>query len=464
VVVNNLTITCPAGVASVRLNLTLGSDNPFQMPLTVKKLHREEASAASGTRPDGLRRGPTTTPPPIEPALTLTKATVKGAGRYPPVMTPCSEQIVYNGIRTFSVDADSGRLTVLNGTAHGPAAAAAASSPPSHQLCFHLDASRELVVTVKCHESLSTWALREEDGHIRMGSAGRDASEDVCLSVVESNSTRVSCQPRSYYTDPSPEGACQSMQWRVLPVACAEATTWAHDRISGLISSRAPGAKGRCLTSVGPVESNNLAVSVVVMEQDEPGRRPVILGGDDLDLDPDPGASAGSPVSAFLDRQCGSSLTVAIGVATQRDVTERYGDMASESALLSVATALAGLGPLPKEHHAQRVRTKISYPKALLDLDPVDEPPPLHLPVESLAALFSKHASWWRRFYDRSWVDLGGGPADGGSGEWADLERFYFSMLYLMGSSMREGSVPPSLWGPFSTSDTPKVGSCGIVR
>ncbi len=41
--------------------------------------------------------------------------------------------------------------------------------------------------------------------------------------------------------------------------------------------------------------------------------------------------------------------------------------------------------------------------------------------------LLEEHQAWWDEFYSRSWVDLGG-P----SGAWADLERFYASMLYLM--------------------------------
>ena len=77
----------------------------------------------------------------------------------------------------------------------------------------------------------------------------------------------------------------------------------------------------------------------------------------------------------------------------------------------------------------------------------------------SVSELLTAHTSWWSSFYDRGWVDLGG-PG----GDWAQLERFYVTMLYLMRGSMREGAVAPALWGPFSTSDTPRVSFSGGIQ
>ena len=557
VVLSSLTTSCPPGVYSVRLNLTLGSDNPFLMPLKIQR-PPEKGDPLFETMEDPLSPGgggPHASGSELgheRPALTLAKSSVRGAGRYPPVMTPCSNQIVYNGIRTFSVDGITRRLVIHNGTMASPAgspkrAESASPRPDSSRLCFHLEregeevegvrrashergtgrSSGSRVVTGPCQEDSQSWWVLGEDGYIRMdlgqdpniGALTRSAgwvsrgeehhhfirhadpeawragrasgnpddplralsSEDrLCLSVFERPpepgdraSPSVTCQPRSYYTDPSLEGACQSMRWQVLPVPCAEATTWSHDRSSGFIASLAPGAEGRCLTSVGPVASDNLAMSVVITGED--GHRPGMQG--DLDPDPDPSA-AGSSMSVFLDSPCGASLTVAIGVVTQRDAVERYGLGASdEESLTRMATLLAGLGPHPKEdRHAKWIQMHVMH----VDLDPdlgIHPDPDLDtvggqqtlssrdLFATRLAALMSEHATWWRRFYDRSWVDLGGGggvgPLDEGAaaGEWADLERFYWSMLYLMGCSMREGAVAPAAWGPFSTSDTPQVGT-----
>ena len=342
----NVTVKCPPGVQSARLNLTLGSDNVFEMPLQISD---------PGTFP-----------------LTLTKASVHDGGFVDLLLTPCNpQQIVYNGLRTFLVDPHTRRLTVANGT--------------QRKLCLRLlDEAAGRVVTAPCGPDAS-WAFDGASGEIRAGA-------DVCLGVQD-HGPQVACPKSSWYTDPSANGACQSMRWTVAAFSCAGpllpnvSTRWEFDVETSFMRAS---AAGRCLTSVGPLASNNAAVVVAIH-----GGRPVT------------GPAGVGQGQGLLDVSCGAAVPLTIGVATERD-----------------AGFQAAVSPL-------------SLARALASADRHDR---------------AAHAEWWRAFYDRSAVDLDGGAG----GEWAALEEYYCAMVYLLGCSMRPGRVAPSLWGPFSTTDFPQ--------
>ena len=476
VVLANVTATCPPGRAAVTVNLTLGSDNPFEMPLTVW-------STLPPLPPQLLSRDHP------QPVLALTKSSVHGAGLYSPVLTPCNQQqLVYNGLRTFDVDPDTRKLSVVNGTDAGPPrlclrlvpslsrghSSSRESTSSSRGPGSSGDSSKEpggsssrgprsggwRVVTGACGDPHSDWQL-DQEGLIRLladGSSDSGATHDICLGVHSNGGpSNVSCPPRSYYTSPSPDGACQSMQWSLLPQPCPAATRWSHDSETGFMHSLAASAAGRCLTSVGPVASNDLAISVQLLDDEAAAAAGTVVGHGAQRrrlAAAGPSADAGQ---VLMRCRCGATLSLAIGVVTQRDALERYRQArADPSTLLSVAAVLASprLGGEAGEG-GEKDRWSDPGPDkvALLKETRVQEGSLLDL-VErsSVSELLIAHTSWWSTFYDRSWVDLGG-PG----GDWEQLERFYLSMLYLMRGSMREGTVAPALWGPFSTSDTPRV-------
>lgn len=59
--------------------------------------------------------------------------------------------------------------------------------------------------------------------------------------------------------------------------------------------------------------------------------------------------------------------------------------------------------------------------------------------------LRARHCAWWREWWGRSDVHLGD----------AELERYYFGSLYLLGSGARPGKFPPGLYGLWQTTDSP---------
>jgi hypothetical protein len=342
----NAAVACPLGILRTRLNLTLASDNVFAMPMTVSA--------------PGL-------------PLTITKASVLNDGLVEPALAPCNpEYLVHNGLRTFSIHPATGALTVANGT--------------RRDLCLHLsDARAGTVVTAPCRRPATAWVFRAGAIALRRPAAGR-----LCLGVRD-NGPEIRCPNNSWFTDPSADGACQSTRWVVAAFACAAppagvSLRWDYDPATRFL--RAAEA-GRCLSSAGPLASNDAAVAVVAHGGAEP-----------------PAAAGAGAGQGLLDVRCGAVVRLAVGVATERDARRAAG----VEGPLALALALAAAPP----------------------------------------GGLSAHRAWWRGFYDRSAVDLGGA-----GGAWGPLEAFYCAMVYLMGCSMRPGRVAPSLWGPFSTTDSP---------
>ncbi|WP_329080103.1 glycosyl hydrolase family 95 catalytic domain-containing protein [Streptosporangium sp. NBC_01469] len=68
--------------------------------------------------------------------------------------------------------------------------------------------------------------------------------------------------------------------------------------------------------------------------------------------------------------------------------------------------------------------------------------------ASSVDALYAEHLDWWKDYWLRSYVDLDDDV----------LERFYYSSLYFLGSSLREGKTASGLYGIWATSDNPLWG------
>ncbi|GAA0435039.1 hypothetical protein Acor_32350 [Acrocarpospora corrugata] len=66
----------------------------------------------------------------------------------------------------------------------------------------------------------------------------------------------------------------------------------------------------------------------------------------------------------------------------------------------------------------------------------------------SVDALYAEHLDWWKNYWLRSYVDLDDDV----------LEKFYYSSLYFLGSSLREGKTASGLYGIWATSDSPLWG------
>ena len=270
---------------------------------------------------------------------------------------------------------------------------------------------------------------------------------------------------------------------------------WAHDPSTGFLRSLSPSASsavgGRCLTAVGPVESNDVAVAVHVSGEED-DTESSSASEDRGSKDKSMGSSGGGGRSTrddsvwrsvLIRAACGGSLRLAVGVATERDLKDGWdftsnhheGEkqvrapsplaMASRLARDLLQEEVTGSSDGPQD--GQRDKEDSSSTEGGLSPSGRNQKQQgsgehlgLHSDyndnrryrryVEAMAA----HTSWWAEWWERGWVDLGGEVSDS---EWAQLERFYVMMLYLMRGSMREGAVAPALWGPFSTTDTPQV-------
>ncbi|GAX82137.1 hypothetical protein CEUSTIGMA_g9565.t1 [Chlamydomonas eustigma] len=504
VALTNITVACPVGVQHVSLKLQLGSDNPYNLPLTILPSAASSQSHSLGQHGDGealkeapagrtvgevkrsVKQGPHTFLPRVmfpassRPLLSLMKSSTLDSGRFSPVLTPCEpSQLVYNGIRTFKLNPVNKQITIVNN---------------SLTLCLQLirmpnsrgsgvlseEDQQYRVVTGSCTsgQDLSIWRLQNNQIRIRISSPvpdpvyeqqmanGSHSVEglDLCLGVqVMQEHDHISCPHGSYATSPSAQGACQSLQWAVLPLPCtgsvhSKSLQWQYDEISGYLSSRS--APGRCLTSVGPYDTNDVAMSVHVLQGTNPSEHPSTPA-------PKPSASEDTGVQ-ILSMQCGLPAQLSVSVVTQRDASERYKIKSAEVQRHS-PDILVELGSLlapviaPERHTLQegmqffrksvQIRRSNSsrFSSRVTSLLVEEEPVEVNnLKVIDVQEAWLMQQQWWDSFYDLSWVNLGG-PV----GAWAELERFYFAMLYLMRSSMAEGSVAPSLWGPFSTSDSP---------
>lgn len=65
---------------------------------------------------------------------------------------------------------------------------------------------------------------------------------------------------------------------------------------------------------------------------------------------------------------------------------------------------------------------------------------------EHTQELLESHRAWWREYWRKSIVETGNDT----------LDSFYYASLYIMGCSVRQGKVPPGIFGPWVTDDRPK--------
>ena len=80
---------------------------------------------------------------------------------------------------------------------------------------------------------------------------------------------------RSYYTDPTPNGACQSYSWNLLAVLCDNVSgsddgrggndaTWKYSKTTRFLAVASKAAPNKCLAAVPPRTTNSVAASVML--------------------------------------------------------------------------------------------------------------------------------------------------------------------------------------------------------
>ena len=143
------------------------SDNPFDMPLIVDA---PEPIVVPGS--DAHAR----LSPSSSPRLTLRKSSVKGGGLYSPVLTPCDpDQVVYNGIRSFSVDPVTRHIFVVNSSSEtdearndeGEGRGSGRGERGRDRLCLRMVYGGTRVVTDHCGDPGAEWVL-DAAGRIRL--------------------------------------------------------------------------------------------------------------------------------------------------------------------------------------------------------------------------------------------------------------------------------------------------------
>ena len=88
-----------------------------------------------------------------------------------------------------------------------------------------------------------------------------------------------------------------------------------------------------------------------------------------------------------------------------------------------------------------RLRLKANTPFAIV----IANDPARRFGRAALARTRARHADWWRAWWGRNRITLGD----------AELERFYYGSLYLLGAGVRQGKFPPGLYGIWPTTDEP---------
>eukprot|EP01046_Picozoa_sp_COSAG06_P057334 COSAG06_NODE_11147_length_1556_cov_1.905971_1_plen_262_part_10 len=234
---------------------------------------------------------------------------------------------------------------------------------------------------------------------------------------------------QSYYTDPTPDGACQSttfgteselsvvsivlmivssLSWQTIVVhgygglkkglssaglvvsRCSTASAvaaaepaWTFDTTTGFLAAGGA-ARGKCLSAVGPRQTNNVALTAKLsMPTSAAGgggatTPPATDGGLRAD---EGGAGAGAGAGSAVAKQrvqlkCGVSVQLTIGVATERDAPD---DSSSSS---SSSSSRGGGGA--------------SYTKKADQLASVSS--------TQAAALHTEHEAWWHKFWNASSV------------------------------------------------------------
>lgn len=69
-----------------------------------------------------------------------------------------------------------------------------------------------------------------------------------------------------------------------------------------------------------------------------------------------------------------------------------------------------------------------------------------NISAADVSAVVAVHKAWWQRFWSRSSISL---PQS------RDVEEFWATAQYLLGSSSRQGKVATGLWGPWVFTDNP---------
>jgi hypothetical protein len=67
---------------------------------------------------------------------------------------------------------------------------------------------------------------------------------------------------------------------------------------------------------------------------------------------------------------------------------------------------------------------------------------------EAVEEMASAHRDWWKQYWLRSYVSIHDSA----------LEKYYYGSLYVLGSAARPGRLLPSMWGMWSTTDSPRWG------
>ncbi|MBQ4199394.1 MAG: hypothetical protein II649_05885 [Kiritimatiellae bacterium] len=113
------------------------------------------------------------------------------------------------------------------------------------------------------------------------------------------------------------------------------------------------------------------------------------------------------------------------------------------TAALSVLGAeLVGAKCPAKWHTTATAKLKAGKPFAFI----VCSNPARRFTWEEVGEIKAAHEAWWKEWWGRSRIAIGD----------EELERYYFGQVYLLGSGVRKGKVPPGLYGIWVTTDNPK--------
>ena len=398
----NVSVSCPKGVTHATVSANLSSANDWVLPVA--------AAVVQPPHPGGF------------PALQLRKKN-QPTPWHPTLLTPCTPDLLVDGIRSFAVDNRTQQLRIAaNGTATAPSA-----------LCLATRQGDQRVITVRCGrgDASSSWFWRPRThavgAHASPSNTGRVTSEDglLCMVVANTNSTR--CNPCPWGKNggcpnqPPPRTQCRWQQYAVKAEPCAAAAklantslVWRYDarrmHLEALlpapplhIADRVPNFTSYCLTAAEPTVSNNVAV--VARFGGAGGQSQPAIDGT--------GESTAGFASANLTLQCGQTYSVVIGVATERDAAAA--DVSDELVLAEQFATVPD-------------RT-------------------------ARAAMLAEHQQGWLEFWNASSVEFG---LQSQPVEFATVFEWYYCSLYLLRSSTRVGAVPPSIWGPWTVTDVPK--------
>ena len=389
-VVANLIGRCPAGETSVSVDVALGTDNTWTLPVAFTE--RKPISC------DGDAKG----------MPVLTKSSVHDAGLHSATLVPCdTNALVYNSVRRFERTSD-GQLSIASDLSLGrsprpPQCLAARDGG----VCASASSNGSCVVTMACDEITpgATSSATLVNGSLEIWTTMRA----TCVSVIERN-VSAKCPPLSYYTTPSATGACQSSKYEVIvspggrSSACSQ--EWSFDPATGFLRSAVAAANKdeRCLAAVPRSASNNVAIAVRLTDPRSKKEIPVVTVHA-AEVPRAIGNLSANVISAIrrITLPCNRTVSLTIAVVSERDLSP-----SSASSLPKLRAAAA--------HNAA------------LDVAPLE-------PIRQ---------QWWSDYYSRSSMSLPGRP---------ELQRFIDAMLYLQRGSMRVGKTLPGLWGCFSTTD-----------